>query len=112
MRSLVLYNHSRYSCTCMAKNEIDSVSASDFRSHLFEHLGAAANGHVVRIHYKGNEYQLAAVKPEGKLERFYTSGSPEPVIVPGDELFSDDPSLKEQREKEWVAKWNRRLKRK
>jgi len=99
----------------MAKSEADSaelVPASEFRAHLFAHLGAAAAGHIVRIHYKGAQYQLAAVKPEGKLERFYTSGPPEPVIDPADELFSDDPALKEEREKKWIEKWNRRLKRK
>jgi hypothetical protein len=91
---------------------IGSVSASQFRAHLFTHFATAAGGHPVRIEYKGSQYQLVAVKPEGKLERFYASGPPESVIDSGDEWFSDDPSLKREREKEWIAKWNRRLKRK
>jgi hypothetical protein len=99
----------------MATNETDSavpVSASEFRAHLFEHLGAAAAGRIVRVHYKGTQYQLVALKPAGKLDRFYTSGPAEPVIAAGDKSFSDDPKLKSEREKKWIAKWDRRLKHK
>ena len=94
----------------MARKKADPISASEFRAHLFTHLGTAANGRPVRIEYKGNQYQLVAVKPEGKLERFYASGPPEPVIDFNDERFSDDFSLKKDREEQWIAKWDRRLK--
>ncbi|MBV9500791.1 MAG: hypothetical protein JO138_15575 [Acidobacteriaceae bacterium] len=99
----------------MAKRKptsVGSVSASEFRAHLFTHLGTAAKGHPVQIEYKGSHYQLVAVKPEGKFEKFFASGPPEPVIHPSDEWFSDDPSLKRQREEEWIAKWDKRLNRK
>jgi len=87
-----------------------SVSASDFRSHLFEHLGSAAAGHPVSIRYKGREYQITALHTRTKLERFYSSGKPEPVIGDGDDTsFSDDVELKQERERDWVSKWNRRL---
>ncbi len=107
-----LYTLFRYTCTHMARKATGaSVSASAFRAHLFRHLGTAAAGHPVRIQYKGAEYQLSALNPQGKLDKFYSSGEPEPVIDdPSDEWFSDDPSLKRDREREWVAKWDRRRK--
>jgi antitoxin (DNA-binding transcriptional repressor) of toxin-antitoxin stability system len=90
-----------------------AVNATELRSNLFQHLETAAKGTPVEIKYKGKEYQLMVVAPKSKLERFYAAGEPETIISDAnDPLFSDKVKLKQQRDEEWIAKWDKRLGRK
>jgi prevent-host-death family protein len=85
------------------------VSATQFRSNLFEYLKQAKAGEDVTVQHKGCSFRIVPVLQPSKLARL--AALPPLDVIEGDweEFVRCSEELSKDMQNAWQEKWDRRL---
>jgi hypothetical protein len=76
-----------------------SVTATDFRKHMFQVLERAVHGEAVEITWKGTRLRLTHPQGGSKLARAVRRNA---LLVPPDSVVESDTGLMAELEKKWA----------
>jgi prevent-host-death family protein len=94
----------------MAERKVPTlVSATKFRSNLFDYLKQAKAGQEITVRHKGSAFRLISVPQGSKLERLAALPSVKVIDGTWKEFVRSGGDLSKDMRKAWEEKWNRKL---
>ena len=76
-----------------------SVTATNFRKHMFQVLERAVHGEAVEITWKGSRLRLTHPQGGSKLARAVKRNA---LLVPPESIVESDTGLMDELEKKWA----------
>lgn len=83
-----------------------TVTATDFRKHLFQLVERALNGELIEIVHKNRTIRLAPTEPKSKIARLVRRDT---LNCTPDEFSQAVRSQDDEMRCEWEQKWQSRL---